>query len=143
MTVAILHHAGDGNTPPVRVPSTVALARQHPDAVVLLGLPCPDVDILRAALGPAREVRVRGHAVDTVGEVTATYATARCLGVTTLYVSTEPGHVGRAALIARLIYLGRGVRVIAWPSARGSYRSPWLRTVRDACRALWHRVTTA
>jgi uncharacterized SAM-binding protein YcdF (DUF218 family) len=140
VTIAILHHAGALD---LRVPSTVALARQHPDAVILLGLPCPDADALRIALGHAREVRVRGHAVDTVGEVTATYAAARCLGVTTLYVSTEPGHLFRAALIARLVYLERGVRVIPWPSAMGAYRSPWLRTVRDACRALWHRMTTA
>lgn len=139
--IAILHHAGDGNVPPVRVPSTIALARAFPSAVVLLGLRCPEAVLLEIALGHPR-VLVRGAADDTVGEVVATFAEVRQRGVTDLWISTEPGHVARATMIARVTYWRRGVRVHAWPSAPGSYRSPWLRTVRDVVRALWARVTS-
>ena len=139
VTIAILHHAGDGNTPRVRVPSTLALAATHPSAVVLLGLRCPEAAELRTALGRGR-VEVCGSAVDTVGETLATYAAVRRIGITDLYISTEPGHVGRAVRIARILYWRRGVLVHPWPSAPGNYRSPWIRTVKDTVRAVWHRV---
>lgn len=139
MTVAILHHVGDANEPPVRVPSTIALAQKHPGAKVLVADRGPEYHALCGA--PVWRVIALPVAEDTVGEVVASLRAAYALQVTTLYISTEPGHVGRAAMIARILYWRRGVRIVPHPSAPGTYRSPWLRTVRDACRAAWIRLS--
>jgi len=138
VTVAILHHAGDGNVPPVRVAHTLALARSHPDAIVLFGLRCGESDVVQAALG-GRRITSDG-AADTLAEIRVTMSAVRALGVDTLLQSTEPGHLARAYPLARILYWRRGVRVIASPSAPGAYLSPWWLTARDVLRALWVRV---
>jgi uncharacterized SAM-binding protein YcdF (DUF218 family) len=139
VSVAILHHVGDGNVPPVRVPSTVALAEAFPSALVLVAAESPEEDALRAALGDGRVVRC-GMARDTLGEVLASRRMARLLEIGTVYISTEPGHLGRAMAIARIVYAGSGVQVCPWPSAPGTYRSPWYATARDAVRAIVSRL---
>lgn len=136
MTVAILHHAGDANDPPVRVAGTVALARRAPCRVFALNADGPQ---LITALGAYPVFFIAIEADDTVGEVRATLPWMR--DVDTLYISTEPGHLARAVLIARILYWRRGVRIVPWPSAPGAYRSPWRLTVRDVFRALWWRAT--
>lgn len=142
--IAILHHAGDGNTPPVRVPSTIALARTIPSAVVYLGLECDEAQQLRVALGMHRvgvyTDALGRDATDTVEEALNVYAELRRAQVRVLFDSTEPGHLGRCVKILRILCWRRGVTVVPWPSAPGGYRSPWLRTVRDVVRALWARV---
>lgn len=142
MKVTILHHSGDANVPAVRVPGTRALAAAHRGAVVVTGLTGPEFDALARAL-PLRVVTtgVFHPATDTLTEVTGTMPYVLEIGTTTLYISTEPGHVGRAALIARICYLGCGVRIVAAPSAPGAYRSPWRRTAIDAVRAVLFRLT--
>jgi len=137
--IAILHHAGDGNTPPVRVPATVELAERYPSAVVLLGLECPEAVVLRLRLGRDR-VLVCGAATDTVEEAVAVCDEIRRRGINILYVSTEPGHLSRAWIISWILHRGRGVQVLKWPSAPGARRDPLRRTLIDICRALWHRA---
>ena len=140
--VGILHHAGDGNVPPVRVPSTVHFARTHRGAAVLYAGDALEFMQLRAALGELVPLLRDGPAVDTLGEIVATRRLVSGLGLTTLYVSTEPGHLDRATRLARIVYWRRGVRILPWPSAPGTYRSPWWLTVRDVVRAAWVRVTS-
>lgn len=147
VTTAILHHAGDGNAPPVRVPHTIALARQHPRALVLCGVreDNPEVRQLRRALD-ARVISVHAGALtapatDTLTEVTRTKLLVEALKADTLLISTEPGHVGRAAAIARIVYWRTGVRIVASPSAPGAYRSPWRRTAIDVVRAVLFRLS--
>lgn len=140
--VGILHHAGDGNVPPVRVPSTVHFVRTHRAAAVLYAGDALEVAQLRASLGGLVPVYSVDPAVDTLGEIVATRLVVTALGLTTLYIATEPGHVDRATRLARIVYWRRGVRILPWPSAPGTYRSPWWLTVRDVVRAAWVRVTS-
>lgn len=140
MSIAILHLSGDGNVPPVRVPSTVALAREVRSATVYTAVDGPEAFALWGHFGPERHEAHEG-ARDTVDEITITMPAIRADGARTLYLSTEPGHLfWRATLAARILYLGRGVRIVPWPSAPGKYRSPWYDTVRTIVKAVRRRV---
>jgi uncharacterized SAM-binding protein YcdF (DUF218 family) len=143
VTTAILHHAGDGSTPPVRVPHTIALAQRHPEALVVCGVDWRHADAVQLlrAVGGSRLLALSDPATDTLTEVTRTRRLVQALDTETLLVSTEPGHVGRAVAIARIVYWGTGVRIIASPSAPGTYRSPWRRTLIDVVRALLFRLS--
>ena len=138
--LAILHFAGDANVPWVRVPHTESLARYFRSAPVLLGLACHEAAVLTAAFGPGR-VLVCGEARCTLTELTETMATVRALGVDTLLLSTEPGQMERAYLMARILYAGRGVMICRSPSVPGAYQSPWWDTAGDVLRALVTRTT--
>lgn len=142
----ILHHAGDANDPPVRVPHTLKLAKQRPFALVVCAVRADDREVIELgdalAQRPQRGVQLTSRvATDTLTEVIEAKSLVDHHGVVTLVISTEPGHVGRASLIARIVFWRRGVTVVPSPSAPGGYRSPLRRTCLDAARAVIYRLT--
>lgn len=139
--VTILHHAGDANDPPVRVAATIRCAMRYPRAMVVLGLKCAESEKLVRASGLGGRVSALSKASDTLTETTGTLDLVLRMRTDLLIVSTEPGHIGRALLIARIVYWRRGVRVQPWGSDPGTYRSPLRRTCIDAVRALIFRLT--
>lgn len=144
MRAAILHHAGDGNAPPVRVRSTVNLVSLAPlvgiNMRVFIAVDGPEARELVHVLGAAH-VTVCAGATDTLSEIARTMPDVLAWGATVLYSSTEPGHVDRATICARILYWRRGVHVFPAPSAPGTYRAPWYLLPRDVVRALWLRAT--
>jgi hypothetical protein len=118
----------------------VEFARQQ-NAFILFGLRDPDVDVARrCGVG----VVVCGHATDTVGEAISALIAVQTNHVTHLYISTERGHLFRAWIISAILHLFTGVKVERIPDpVDDGYRSPYLRTIKDICRALWYRIRHA
>lgn len=139
MKRAILYHCGN----PGRIPEAVRQARLSPLAItrVFAGLMCDEARQLHVALAGAAPLYVDADATDTLTEVTRTAAAIRSFAPDRLLVVTEPGHLRRAVLIARIIYLGSGIQIIGCPAADGGYRSPFRRTVLDILRAGVYRLT--
>ena len=79
---------------------------------------------------------------DTLTQFTETRTLLRNLGATTLYIVTEAGHMTRALRIARILYWrwNRGLLIVP-VYARGTYRDPWMRVVKDIVRAWVYRET--
>ena len=141
MKYAILLHAGGL----ARVPTAITLAERHPEALVYFGLECAEAVAVRDAIGASRVV-VRGKAFDTLTEAVNVLPAVIVAGVTDLIVTTEPGHLGRAAMIARILAWRRPVRILAHASAPDAsqsmtYRSPYWVTVADWWRAWIVRLT--
>lgn len=139
MSVLILHHAGDGNVPPVRIPGTVDLAHHYLGARIAV-LAGPEADALVDRLGEWRVLRYTG-ARTTVGEIIASRAFVASEEADTLILSTEQGHRRRSYLAARIIYAGTGVTIRTANYPGGTYRSPRWEVVRDVLTASWWKLT--
>lgn len=130
----ILHHSGDANVPPIRVAHTQALARTYPNAAVIVPQAGVEADTLEAWDYSRVFPKPRGRMRDTLDEALAVRAlTARGDAV---IVSTEDGHLRRAALIHRILFAFTGVAVRVPAAPRGTYQDRWWRLWRDGARAV-------
>lgn len=134
----ILHHSGDANVPPIRVAHTQALAQTYPYAVILVPQSGVEANALEAWAWSRVYPKVRGPLHDTLAEALVVRALA--VRGDRVIISTEDGHLFRAALILWALFLFTGVAVYAPPAPRGNYQDRWWRLVRDGFRALWAAV---
>lgn len=138
MTRAILHLGGNVD----RARTTAQVAADHLGAEVIIGSesnPTAVLGFLAARhIAPSR-ITFDYHAWDTVTNFTHILPLLRELRVRELYIV---GWVSpRPLWVARLVYLGRGIRCHYVPHLVEPYRDPWLRIVKDVVRAAVWRVT--
>jgi uncharacterized SAM-binding protein YcdF (DUF218 family) len=126
-----------------RLPAAAALARQHPDAVVLLTVPrvvtisnchrCDErIDLLEAEGVPRQRIRALPSAGNTYEEAVAARAHAASEPFTSLAVVTSPYHTRRTLATFRRVFDGSGIAVSSVPAspARGT-PSRWWTTPYD------------
>jgi uncharacterized SAM-binding protein YcdF (DUF218 family) len=111
-----------------RLPAAGALARQHPEAVVLLTVPrvvtisnchrCDErIDLLEAEGVPRERIRALPSAGNTYEEAIAARAHAASEPFTSLAVVTSPYHTRRALATFRRVFEGSGIAISTVPAS--------------------------
>lgn len=119
-----------------RLPTTAALARQYPSAIVLLTVPsvvtvfnchlCPERESLLAAQGVDRSrVRHLRGTANTHGEAVAALWHHRAAPFARLLVVTSPFHTARALATFRAVFAGEAVVVGIIGRGRANPRRWW------------------
>ena len=128
-----------------RLPETARLARQYPDARVLLTLPRPVSEynchdcagrvgrLVHMGVPAARIVILPLARSNTRGEASAALDFARTEGLRRLLVVTSPYHTRRSLVTFRQVMEGSGIEVGVTPAAATSPADParWWRTPYD------------
>lgn len=142
MAPRVILHLG-GNT--ARVYKTLSLALTFPQATIVVSSeadPVFMIDQFRQA-GVLDRVVFNFKAWDTLTNFTDTLRIVRDLGATQVFVVTEPFHMRRAMMLARVIYWLEGIKPIAAPtSTLSSHRDPIIRLVKDFFRVWVWKWTT-
>ena len=103
---------------PARLYRVIELARQYPDAKVIIsseGSPDHVVGLLRGAGIPDDRFILDFKAWDTVTNFTHTLQLAKSYAPGTIYVVTDQFHMKRAMAIAKAVYFLRGIKLVAEP----------------------------
>ena len=126
-----------------RIQTTHRQMLQFPKALAILATPEAPIEWVNKMLTmevPMERIVVDFRAWDTLTHFLTLRDVLKKRGVKELRIVTDKGHLTRAVLLAKIVLLFSGIKIVGVPHP-ATYQDPWKRVVMDVGRAILWKCT--